>query len=208
MAIGNYDELNSLQIDALREVGSIGSGNAATSLSSVINKRIELCVPEVRILENNAMIKKLGGAEKIIAGILVKVSGEIDGMILYMQSIDFINVVLESVLSRTIQNYDELTEMETSALIEIGNIMISSYINAIADMAGLQIKLSPPAISINMLGAVLSVPMVEYGHETDKTMLIDGNIICDCKVINGNLIMFPSVKSLDKILRKLGVSCG
>ena len=205
MSIHKYDELSSFQIDALRELGSIGAGNAASSLSGMLDQKITMSVPAVRILENNEAIKQMGGAEKILSAVLVKFSGTIEGIILYLQSLDFINLVLKNVLSETVEDYSQLNEIETSALIEIGNIMISSYINAIASMTDLGIELSVPATCINMLGGILSVPMAEYGYSADKLMIVEGKIIIDGQAVDSSLIMVPNIASLNIILNKLGV---
>ncbi|MCL2088177.1 MAG: chemotaxis protein CheC [Oscillospiraceae bacterium] len=206
--IKKYDELNSVHIDVLREIGSIGSGNAATSLASVIDRKIMISVPQVQILENNEAVKKLGGAEKIVSAVLVKCHGEIDGMLLYLQSLEFINVVLRNVLSSSVERYEQLNEMHFSALVEIGNIMISSYVNALSTLTGLTIKLTIPANTINMLGGIMNVPMTEYGYESDKIMIINGNIICDGQEIESNLLMVPDIASLNTIMKKLGVLGG
>lgn len=206
MVIKNLDDLNSVDIDALREIGSIGTGNAATSLSGVLDKKIEITMPEVRIMEYNEAIATMGGPEKIVSGVLKKLSGEINGIVLFIQTLDFINVVLESVLKRKVNDYQELEELEISALTEIGNIVISSYITPIATMTDTKIDLSTPYISINMLGAILSEPMVAYGYQTDKLMTINGNFIYNNKEVYSNLILAPDISSLNYILKQLGVS--
>ena len=93
-----------------------------------------------------------------------------------------------------------------SALIEIGNIIISSYINAISTLTGITINLSVPSASVNMLGAILSVPMIEYGYETDKLMTIGGSFICEGEEVYSNLILLPDVHSLNFLMEKLGVA--
>ena len=205
MAIQKYDELNSMHIDVLREIGSIGSGNASTSLASVTQQKITMTVPQVQILDINKILRILGGPEKIISAVLVKFSGDIEGIMLYLQSLEFINVVLKSTLSKTVESYDQLTELEYSALIEIGNIMISSYINAITSLINVQVDLTVPANAINMLGAIMNVPMTEYGYNSDKMMIINGSIICDGQKIESDLLMIPDIPSLQTIMEKLGV---
>ena len=205
MSIKQYEQLSGFELDVFKELGSIGSGNAATALSGVLNQKISMSVPDVQVLENNDAVARLGGPEKIVAAVLVKFSGEIDGIILYLQNIDYINHVLESVLGKTVECFEELNQMDESALTEVTNIMISSYINAIAAMTGISVSLSVPAFTVNMLGAIMSVPMTEFGYEADKLMIIDGNILFDEKPVESNLIMVPDVKSLNIILGKLGV---
>ena len=200
-----YEEMNSLEIDVLRENGTIGTGNAATALSQLMNKNIMKTMPEVQILGFNEAITKFGGPETIVSGVLVTTSGELNGIMLYLQQLDFINLMLEQVLTEKIEDFEQLGEMEVSALVEIGNIMISSYISAISKLTGININLSVPVMSVNMLGAIMSVPMVELGYQTDKIMTINGKFFVDDKEVYSNLLLMPDVESLNYLLKKLGV---
>ena len=102
MRIKNYDELSSLELDTLREVGSIGTGNAATALSALIGEEVRIELPEVRIMEYNEAIEWIGGPEEITAGVLVKMSGQIDGIMLSVQQLEFVNLILKSMLGKTV----------------------------------------------------------------------------------------------------------
>ena len=205
MGIANYEDMNALELDVIKEIGSIGTGNAATALSQVLKKTTKMSLPAVYVLGYNEAIEMVGTPEEIVAAVLVKMSGEINGIMLFILKIDFINAVLDSVLSKDIDDYMDLTELEKSALEEIGNIIISSYVNAMSGLTGVSIKLSIPSIAINMLGGILSVPMVEFGYETDKLMMINGKFIVDDKALNSNLLMMPDIQSLNYLMHKLGV---
>lgn len=204
--IKNYDQLSSLEIDTLREIGSIGTGNAATALSQMMNKPVRITLPEVRIMEYNEAIEWIGGPEEVTAGVLVKMSGDIGGIMLSVQKLELVNVVLSAMLGESIDGYDNLTELERSAMVEIGNIMISTFINALSGLADVNIKLTVPAFAVDMQGAILTVPMAEYGGMSDYLMAIGGNFVCDGKEVPCHLILSPDLRSLDFLLRKLGVS--
>lgn len=208
MKIKNYDELNSLEIDTLREIGSIGTGNAATALSQLLQKEVRITMPEVRIMGYNEAIEWIGGAEEITAGVLMRLGGEINGIMLSVQQIDFVNLVMESVLGRSVKDYMELHEMECSALIEVGNIMISTFINALSGLAEISVNLTVPAFTVDMQGAIMTVPMAEFGGQSDYIMTIGGNFVCDNKQVPCRLLLSPDVRSLNFLLRKLGVAGG
>jgi len=208
MDIRNYDELSSMQIDTLREIGSIGTGNAATALSDMLQKKINITLPEVRIMGYNEAIEWIGGPEEITAGVLVKLSGQINGIMLSVQPLDFVNLALDSMLNETVEDYSELSEMENSVLVEMGNIMISTFINAMSGLAGLDINVTVPAFTVDMQGAILAVPMAEYGGQSDYIMTIGGNFVCDGKEVPCRLLLSPDIRSLNFLLRKLGVSDG
>lgn len=208
MTIKSYDELSSLELDTLKEIGSIGTGNAATSLSSLIGKPVRIQQPEVRIMEYNEAIEWIGGPEPITAGVLVGMSGQLSGIMLSVQQIEFVNLVLESMMGKTIQDYMELGEMERSALTEVGNIMISTFINALSGLADIEIDLTVPAFTVDMQGAIMAVPMAEYGGQSNYIMTIGGNFICNGKEIPCRLLLSPDIRSLNFLLRKLGVNSG
>lgn len=208
MAIKNYDELNSLELDTLREIGSVGTGNAATALSQMLGREVRITLPEVRIMGYNEAIEWIGGPEEITAGVLVKLSGQMTGIMLSVQPLEFVNIVLESMMDKTAADYSDLTDMDHSALVEVGNIMISTFINALSGLAVMDVNLTVPAFTVDMQGAILAVPMAEYGGQSDYIMTIGGNFVCDNKQVPCRLLMSPDLRSLNALLRKLGVSDG
>ena len=208
MEIQNYNELNSWELDALKEIGSIGTGNAATALSSMIGKQVRIEVPEVRIMGYNEAIEWIGGPEEITAGVLVRISGQISGIMLSVQQLDFVNLVLGSMLNKHVEDYGGLHEMECSALIEVGNIMISTFINALSGLSGISIELTVPAFTVDMQGAIMTVPMAEYGGQSDYIMTIGGDFVCEGKKTPCRLLLSPEIRSLNYLLGKLGVSSG
>lgn len=208
MDIKNYSELSSLELDILREVGSIGTGNAANSLSALLNEEVRITLPEVCIMGYNDAIEWIGGAEAITAGVLVQLSGEINGILLSVQQLDFVNLILSNMLGTPITSYDQLTEMESSALVEVGNIMISSFINALSHLANISIKPTVPAFTIDMQGAILTVPMAAFGGQSDYIMTIGGNFICNHVQVPCRLLLSPDILSLNMLLGKLSSSYG
>ena len=208
MTIKSYDELNFLELDALKEIGSIGTGNAATSLSSLIGRTVRIQQPEVRIMGYNEAIEWIGGPEPITAGVLVGMSGQLSGIMLSVQQLDFVNLVLESMMDQHIEDYVELDEIGRSALTEVGNIMISTFINALSGLTDLEIELTVPAFTVDMQGAIMTVPMAEYGGQSNYIMTIGGNFICNGKEIPCRLLLSPDIRSLNFLLRRLGVNSG
>ena len=202
----NYDQLTSMEIDTLREIGSIGTGNAATALSQMLGKEVRITMPEVRIMGYNEAIEWIGGPEAVTAGVLVGMGGQMSGIMLSVQQMGFINLVLESMLSESISDYMELNELRQSALIEVGNIMISTFINALSGLSGISVDLTVPAFTVDMQGAILSVPMAVYGGMSDYLMTIGGNFVCDNKQVPCHLLLSPDIRSLNFLLQKLGVT--
>lgn len=208
MGIKNYDDLNGLEIDTLREVGSIGTGNAATALSGLLNRKVRITLPEVRIMGYNEAIDWIGGPESVTAGVLVRISGDIGGIMLSVLPLEFVNMVLECMLDNRVEEFEHLDELQRSALVEVGNIMISTFINALSGLSGVTMDLTVPCLTVDMQGAILAVPMAEYGGQTDYLMTIGGNFTCDNYELPCRLLLSPEIRGLNYLLRKLGVSDG
>ena len=204
----DYNELDALELDTLKEIGSIGTGNAATALSALIGQEVRITMPEVRIMGYNEAIDWIGGPEEITAGVLVKLGGQINGIMLGVQQLDFANLILDHMLHKTVKDYSELQEIEKSAMVEVGNIMISTFINALSELAQVKIDLTVPAFTVDMQGAIIAVPMAEYGGQSDYIMTIGGDFVCQGKQVPCRLLLSPDIRSLNVLLRKLGVSDG
>ena len=206
MTIHSFDQLTSLEIDTLREIGSIGTGNAATALSTMLGREVRITLPEVRIMGYNEAIEWIGGPEAVTAGVLVKLSGQMNGIMLSVQQIEFVNLVLQSMLGTTIASYEELNDLGKSTLVEVGNTAISTFINALSGLSGVSVELTVPAFAVDMQGAILAVPMAEYGGMSDYLMTIGGNFVCDNKQVPCRLLLSPDIRSLNSLLQKLGVA--
>ena len=203
MEIKKYDDMNSMQIDAIREIGSIGTGNAVSALSSIMNTPIKMDVPSIKIEEFDDAVYAVGSPEDIVMAVLVTMSGDMDGMMMFLVEKQGINEILGHIINENVDDLFQISEMGLSALTEVGNIMISSYVNAISQMATMDIELSVPAAAVNMLGGILAVPMAELGYETDKLMMIDGSMTIEDKKFNNTILMLPRIKSLNVLMEKL-----
>ncbi|MCL2086322.1 MAG: chemotaxis protein CheC [Oscillospiraceae bacterium] len=200
-----YEDLNEMHMDVLREIGNIGSSNASTALSSMIGREIKIQLPAVKILGFQAAIDHYGSPEDLIAAVLVRLKGNISGMILLLINKAFAEVVLDIFFGKKEIDLMNLDENEISALSEIGNIMGSSYMNAIATLSGLNIGVEAPSFTADMLGAVMSVPVIEFGEVGDKLLCIDKDILIDGVPLKSNMMLIPTVDSLSELFGKLGV---
>ncbi len=205
MAISRYEEMNDMKLDILKEMGSIGGGNAATALSSMLNARVSMALPRAEILEFNEALARLGDPEIVIAAVLVELTGEIQGIMLFIIPEVFSDEVLFRMLGKTRTALLELDEIESSVLTEIGNIVISSYITALSSLAGVEVELSVPQLAVNMLGGIMSLPMAMMGQQSDRIMMVTGEFNIDDKALNSGMLLLPDVESLNILMKKLGV---
>lgn len=205
MAIYRYEELGENQMDVFREIGSIGNGNAITALSGILSEKVSMELPEVNILEFNMAQKKIGDAEEIVGAVLVEMSGELSGLMMLILKRDFIKTMIKKVFSYEKENLLDMEEMEESLLIEVGNIMLSSYISALSSLTNIQIHLSVPQFAVNMLGGILSMPMAMMGIESDQIMMITGAFSIGGEEMDSNILLLPDIRSLNVLMKKLGV---
>lgn len=198
----SYLNLTSLQLDALKEVGNIGVGNSATALSQLLDKKVDMTVPNVNIVPFENVYNKIG-VEKLVVGVLVRVLGDTPGNILFVFSKDAANNIIHSLTGI----YEEdISDMGASVLCEIGNIISSSYMNAISKFTNLTIMPSVPAVTYDMLGAILSTTFIESGQYEADVLNIETSFIQDETALSGHFYYVPMPGSLEKILNSLGIS--
>jgi chemotaxis protein CheC len=200
----NVEHFDDMHFDVLREIGNIGSGNAVTSLSKMLDKRVAMKVPRVTLEDFKNISNFIGGPENIIIGILVSLSGDINGIMMFLVEKKSAHKYVEILFSKPSES-DDFSEMELSALQEVGNIMSSAYLGSLANMTNKTIRPSVPHISIDMAGAILSVPAIEFGKVSDKVLLIESVFEAEEKDISGFFVLVPDPPSFQIILSSLGV---
>ncbi|NMA85994.1 MAG: chemotaxis protein CheC [Tissierellia bacterium] len=198
------DNLNTIMLDVLGEIGNIGSGNAVTALASMLSKRVDMSVPQVKVLEFKDAATILGGEEKLVAGIYLDLHGDVEGNIMFILDIKSAINLTDMLLSRE-SNSEELDDMAMSALSEVGNILASSYVNSLSAMTNLTIAVSVPSLAIDMAGAILSVPAIQFGQVADQILFIETMFAEGDNYVKGNLFLLPDMDSFEKILSSLGV---
>lgn len=199
------EELNNKELDALREVGNIGAGNAATALSQVLNKRIDMAVPRAKVLELSKVPEILGGAEKLVVGVYLKVYGDIQGSIMFLLPTESAEELIESLMGQS-EPEGLAGEISQSAIMEVGNILSSSYLNALSEFANLTVVPSTPALAYDMAGALFSTILIELSEVSDYALLIETEFTSDGRDIDGSFFMLPDVDSLHILLKSIGVS--
>lgn len=196
------ENMSTTYFDVLKELGNIGAGNATTALASMLQCKVDMKVPQVRVLDFKDVGALLGGEEQEMAGVYLAVEGDITGSILFLVKKEVALHLVKKLMGD--MALDEFGEMERSALKEISNIITGSYLNALSTMTNLVIYPSVPDLAIDMAGAILSVPAIEFGIMGDKILLIQSQISDDIE-IDGFFIMIPDMESYGKILKSLGI---
>lgn len=191
--------------DILKELGNIGAGNATTALAQMLGCKVDMKVPQVKLLDFGEVGAVMGGEEQIMAGIYLLVEGDITGSIMFLLNEQSARDLVAKLMGLPMTSEGSLGEMELSALKEIGNIITGAYLNSLSMLTNMKIIPSVPAISIDMAGAILSVPAIEFGELGDKILLIQTQFTDDL-TLDGFFILVPDLDSYDKILGSLGIN--
>ena len=204
----DLEKLEDSQFDVLKEIGNIGAGNATTALATMLNIKVDMSVPNVALLPFDNISSFIGSEEQTVVGILLEIQGDIDGMMMFLFDMKSAHHLVNSLMMRDVHQDEngmaDFSEMEMSALNEIGNIVSGSYLSALSGLTGMKMVSSVPALSIDMLGALLSVPTIEFGKYGDKLLMIQSEFGED-DFVTGYFLLIPELESYDKILTSLGM---
>ncbi len=195
--------LTPLQVDALREVGNIGSGNAATALAQFLDRKIDMKVPDIKVLPLEELPVMLGGEEKVIACILLRVLGEASGNILFLMEEHCMYNFLSMVFPQ--RKIYEIGELEKSAMKEVGNILAGSFLNAINRITNFNCIQSLPSFAMDMAGAVLTTALLQSGVTGSDVLFIETKFSEGDRDFLTNFFLVPDPGSLEKILESIGV---
>lgn len=204
----SFDNVNSMYFDILKELGNIGAGNATTAIATMLNLAINMEVPNVEL----KAVEDLGSAicpeEETIVGIFLEVQQDITGSMMFLMRLNSAHYLVDRLMGGMGDGNSkegEFSEMELSAMKEIGNIIAGSYLSALSTMTNLTISPSVPYIAVDMAAAILSVPAIQFGQFGDNALLIETEFGDDV-MIDGYFILLPDEDSYDKILESLGIS--
>jgi chemotaxis protein CheC len=198
-------KLSELQLDALKELTNIGMGKAAQALSQMIDKRVNISVPAAKVVQLKNVAENLGGCETEVGCIYIDMVGDISGSTLFIfdrKSAIFLGRILQG---NEEDESEEFSELDISALMELGNVVANMYLNVIAEMLALDVRPSVPNFSFDLLGAVIDLILIEIARDSNSAMLLDTRIDVSDKEIKGNFLILPDNKTLQLILDKLEV---
>jgi len=201
----NINQLNSLHFDVLKEIGNIGVGNAIGALSEIICSEVKMTVPHVEFLNFNEVGCILGGEEEIVFGVLVMLSGEINGMMMFLLKPESARVLVNGLMNTESTEIDDFSEIELSAISEIGNILCSSYLGAVSRFINKSVTPDPPILARDMAASILSVPAIEFSKMSDGVLLIDTVFETKEQNASGFFFLVPDFDSFGEILSGLGV---
>jgi chemotaxis protein CheC len=192
-------KLSAVQTDAIQELGNIGAAHAATTLSQMLMSPVEMSVPQIKMID----IAQLGDyiGEESAALVVFELQGEIPhgGYVIFYISRASAVRLTNTMLGLTDENRP-LNEMDESALLEVGNIMVSAFLDATAELLGFIMLPSPPALSIDMAHAAMESLIAQMAEEVDEVMLFSTELVCEEHKLDSDIIMMPESSTLIKII--------
>lgn len=204
MANINLEDMNSMQFDVLKEIGNIGAGNATSALAQLLNIKIDMSVPNVALLPFKQVTQSIGTEEDVVVGILITLDGDVNGMMMFLMDLTSAHHLVNLLMGADVNKQDEFSEIELSALNEVGNIISGAYLSSLSTLTGLSIISSIPSTTIDMAGALLSVPAIEFGKIGDQVLLIQTQF-GENDLVKGFFLLVPELDSYNKILSSLGL---
>ncbi|MEJ5256661.1 MAG: CheY-P phosphatase CheC [Fervidobacterium sp.] len=202
------EKLTDVQLDAIKEVGNIGTGNAATALSMMLDKKVDISVPQVKVVPISKIPFLFEKPEEVVCSVKMELREDMTGEILLIFEPNTVKIIAKALTGVEVNDVTELDEFTSSMLKEIGNIMCGSYVTALAGFTNLFINPEPPELTIDMISAIISeisIPLAMAGEES--IMLIETLIEIEGieQKLQGYLLLVPSVESLEKLLKALGM---
>lgn len=195
----DYSHLNDFYRDALQELGNIGSGNAATALSQLVGRTINMSVPEVMVIPIERVPDIVGEMEKTVAGIYLEVYGDVPSKILVTFPYKNLLSLTDLMMSQPIGTGSVLDEIKLSALKELGTILSGAYLNAMSKFLDLRMIPSVPALAIDSFTAVLNTILAELSQENQYALMLRTEIIETENMISGNFFLIPEENALEAI---------
>ena len=210
----NYsDKITSFHLDVLKEIGNIGAAHAATALSALLQKKIDMRVPNVQMVSFNDMMELAGGPENVVVGIFLRIEGDTEGSMFFVLPIEQANRFIRRLIhdeSFDFYSPNSVSELGLSAMQEMGNILSGSYLSALSDFTGLKIFPTVPGLSVDMFGAIISIGLIELSQVSDTVIVINTSIyedeISDDEEVKGHFFLLPDPDSFEALFQALGVS--
>jgi len=197
-------KISAMRLEALKEIGNIGTGHAATALSSLLETRVNIEVPKVWLVPVEDLEKALGELEAIRVVLYLKVEGEAPGKAVFVLPPPSAETIVQTLLRKPEPPNIYGDEMAQLALQEVGNILVSSFVVALSQFSGVNLQPSVPALGIDMIGAMIDSILLEEG-EIDENVLIIDTKLSGLEGVQGSFLYIPEGGSLDKLLGVFGI---
>lgn len=194
---------NPIYYDALKEINNIGAGNAISALSTMLNQKISMNVPILKFMDFKDIPNLLGDASTLVVAVLSHFKCDFEGNIMFIMDAKTAKALTNQLLGTNNNNYNDFSPLELDAINEIGNILFNSYATALGTITNKTIVPSLPHSSVDMAGAILSVPAIESGIFADNILFVESVFNSESFNFNGYLLLIPDEESFHSLISGL-----
>jgi chemotaxis protein CheC len=201
-------KLGDFQYDVLREIGNIGAGHAATALSKILHQEVDMNVPKVRLIPFDEIADVVGGPEQIVVAVYLRMTGDIPGNMFFLLKLESAKKLIRTLLTDSNicqEEQEDFSELELSALAEIGNILAGSYLSSLSEFTHKRMTPSVPAVAIDMAFAILSAGLLQLGEFGDYALVVDTLFVQGKTDLEGHFFLLPDPGAVTQLLAALGV---
>jgi len=198
-------EISERQKDLLKEIGNIGTGNAATAISFMINRKVEISVPEVEVVPVSQVIFVAQDPEEVVVGVKMPVRGDLEGDVLLIMGSIVAKKIAEILLGSAPEDLLQIDEFSLSALKEVGNIMCGTYVSALANFLDLKIETLPPDLVVDMISAIFAEVSIQDVEGEEEVVLVETLLRIEGEELTSYMMLIPKPGFLNKIFERMGV---
>jgi chemotaxis protein CheC len=199
------EKLSEKQIDALKEVGTVGAGHAAIALSQLLQEKINIAVVRVQVIPSDDFSKLIGGPDILSTAIYIQMLGDMQGGLALVFEREDALTLIDILLHKSGEKSNIITEIGQSALKEAGNIISGSYLSALSQLIPFKIALSVPRFSLDKVVNLIPGIFEEIMKPEKQCLSLVTEFVESANRIKGYYLFLPKHEALDKILQGLEV---
>ncbi|MGG1630585.1 chemotaxis protein CheC [Rossellomorea sp. NRS-1567] len=209
--MGYEKKISSMHLDILKEIGNIGAGHAATALSTLLDKKIDMKVPSVQVVTFDEMMDMAGGPDNVVVSVFLRIEGDAPGSMFFLLPLEQASTYIRTMIQDRSFSFSEppYSELGLSAMQELGNILSGSYLSSLSDFTSLKLLPSVPALSVDMAGAIIGFGLLEISQVSDYAIVIDTALkeeeFEESESVKGHFFLLPDPDSFEIIFQSLGV---
>lgn len=205
MMLDHHPSLSDFQLDAVRETANIGAGHAATALAQLTESPIMISVPTAVFSGADALRQQLGAVPQPVAAVVMGMLGQLSGKTALIFPRPTVVRLAEMMLRRPSGSCKVLSELETSAIREAGNILSGAYMNALSDFLGLLLLPSPPLLVIDQAAAVVDHVVAGVTGPESTVLCVETEFLIrnHDEAFRGFFLLLPDPQSLRVMLHVL-----
>lgn len=204
--MGDTFKMDLIQMSAVHEMANIGLGHAMTSLATMTGHTFNMAIPNVDSVPVATITELVGGSEELTVGVLMPFEGETEGHTAFLFPWESAQGIWKMLLGAAPETPEVIDELHASVMLEIGNILNSSFLNAISDMTQLKMHATPPVVSVDMAISVVSSIVCTAEEHESIALAVETSIYDEDSEVKGYFLCIPTIETLKRLFERLGIA--